>query len=123
MILKGMDHDGLGLKPERPRSLPDHPGVRTHDDDFSDIMDSINNDCREMCGEKVRQRFDCYGYLISYFEDDDNPPYYVSYLDTSSVQFVRVGDETYNTILSRRVIDAINSNPETFVKKISDDIP
>jgi hypothetical protein len=81
-----------------------------------DTEDEVREGCAEDCEQNIRDNFNCADFLEGYFEDDDESPLYVNYVDTSSIQRIDRNSKTYSNILKQRINDATDSSK--FVKKV-----
>jgi len=78
--------------------------------------DEVREGCAEECEQSIRDNFNCADFLEGYFEDDDESPLYVNYVDTSEIQKIEPHGKVYNTILKQRINDISDSSK--FVQKV-----
>jgi hypothetical protein len=74
--------------------------------------------CENDCEDEIRGNFDCRDYIFGYYENDNDPPFYIDYVDTAKKQHIEKNGTIYKTILKQRISELGDSGK--FVKKISD---
>lgn len=48
--------------------------------------------CEDDCADEIRGNFNCRDYIFNYYEDADDPPFYIDYVDTAKTQHIEKMD-------------------------------